>query len=286
MWENAFSGSAFLHVPKAAGSSVKNGLRSAGVVTLDYSALEAAHRTGCTCGDPVCRYAIAVENSFLREVSTHRPWVVDLGHLRLTADAVADLPPGLPIVVPLRPPPDRVVSLFLFNWTQYVYARRMRVVLSRRLTLAWNPRQRNRRGRRIFWGDADRSEVRSLVADVPQLGAYVADDGCSVLWRDWAAAALVSGGGPLFWYTDLLPDLTGERDPRWGRLTPVPMERLSIWLEREFGAVMPHVNRSIDRFEDLGVSAAADELRMVAAEYAAVDQRVWDQLQVRFRELP
>lgn len=286
IWANAFSGTAFLHVPKAAGSSVHSGLRSKGILTLDYRALVGAHRTSCRCSAPMCHHALEVEERFLREVRTDRPWVLDLGHLRLTADDAADLPPGLPIVVPLRPNPDRIVSLFLFNWTQYAYERDMRAVFSRSVTFAWSPGRRTRKGTRLFWGDADRSEVRSLIVEVPLLGAYIAADGRSVLWREWAEVGLASGTGNIFWYADLLPDLGGVDDSRWSRLVPIPMDQLAAWLERDFGVAMPHVNRSLDRFGDLDVHAAADELRAVAGDYAVRDEPTWSMLQARLGELP
>jgi len=285
LWENAYSGTAFLHVPKAAGTSVLAALKAASVPMVSYKDLRLAHRDQCRCGHPICRYAITMEERFLREVRTDRPWVLDLGHFALTADEVADLPPGLPIVVPLRNDVDRLVSLFLFDWTRYEYVRGMRAVITWRLTFAWNPRQRTRWGSRLMWGDTERAALEALVSTVPLMAAYLAGDGRSVLWREWAESALAPRTYEPFRYSELLPDLNGVDDPRWSRLVPVPMGELASWLERDFGAAMPHVNRSLMSFGDLDVLAAADELRTVVSDYVKQDASTWSQLQARLLEV-
>ena len=278
IFEAAPRGTAFLHAPKAAGSSVVHAIETAHRPVIRLAELSGLHSPECACTDPICRAARRHETEGVEGIRRGGPWLLDLGHYALTAEEAADIPPGMPIVVPLRSNEQRVVSLFRFNVTQYTYGRGLRIVLTPKITLAWNPHQRAPLGNRVVWGNDHRASVLNWMRVAREMAHYVAPDGRTLLWRDWAAAALGGDQRGLFWYHELLPGLASAADPRWPRLARVPVADLGSWLRDAFGAELSHANQSRRELPGLDLAAAAAELQASASDYTAVDGEIMELL--------
>ena len=278
IFEAAPRGTAFLHAPKAAGSSVVHAIETAHRPVIRLAELSGLHSPECACTDPICRAARRHETEGVEGIRRGGPWLLDLGHYALTAEEAADIPPGMPIVVPLRSNEQRVVSLFRFNVTQYTYGRGLRIVLTPKITLAWNPHQRAPLGNRVVWGHEHRAGILQWLRLGREMAYHVAPDGRTLLWREWAASALGEGLRGLFWYHELLPGLHSTADPRWSRLVRIPMADLEAWTLDAFGAAMPHVNRSIREQPGLDIASATAELSAAASDYTAVDREIMELL--------
>lgn len=281
VWENAATGTVFLHVPKAAGSSFWEAQGRGRIPCLNYYAMRGAHTVGCRCGDSACRLAIAMEEEFLRNLRPGQRWTINFGHHALTVHDAMDIPPEMPIVVPLRPNDERIVSVLRFDLSRYSYAKAMQVLLTPRVSFCWSPGKRTQRYEAVLWGDKGRAEILELIQLRESMKRYVGDDARTVLWRAWATDALRPTRPTPFWYAEMLPGLTGPDDPRWQRLHPIPMQQLGAWTEETFGVKMGHVNRSGDGFGAFDVVTATAELRAAADTYTAHDAATWDLLQVR-----
>jgi hypothetical protein len=196
----------------------------------------------------------------------------------MTVEEAADIPQEMQIVVPLRANEQRVVSLFRFNFTQYEYVRGLRTFFSPRVTIAWNPRSRSPLGNRVTRGHEYRHAIQNWVHVGETMSNYIASDGRTLLWRRWADDALGPAPRGLFWYRELLPGLASRSDPRWGRLRRVPTGDLDAWTREEFGAKMPHANRSTRELPGVDLAAAAAELLDEAPGFVLADRATWELL--------
>jgi hypothetical protein len=274
IYEGAPRGTGFLHAPKAAGTSVIYGIKNAGVPVVRFAALRQMHSPQCRCAQPLCRAAQDHEAWAVEGIRRGGPWLLDLGHWALTVEEAADIPECMPIVVPMRSNEQRIVSLFRFNLAQYVYGCGLRAILTPKVTFAWNPRRRSQLGRRVAWGHEHRRSVQEWMRISDAMSHYIAPDGKTLLWREWAFDAIGSGQRRLFWYRELLPGLEGTDDPRWPRLVRVPVPELGQWTRDTFGAEMIHVNASIRELPGLDLVAAVAELRAAASDYASEDREI------------
>ena len=278
IYDAAPRGTAFLHVPKAAGTSLVQSVIAARRPVVRCALLNDMHSPDCVCTDPVCRAGRDHEEQVLAGIRGGGPWLLDLGHWALTVEEAADIPSGMPIVVPLRRNEQRVVSLFRYNVTQYAYGQGLCTVLTPAMTLAWNPRRRNAYGDWFIAGHEHRASVLNWMRVASEMARYVAPDGRTLLWRDWAAAALGVDQRGLFWFHELLPGLASAADPRWPRLARVPVADLGSWLRDAFGAELSHANRSRRELPGLDLASAAAELQASAPDYTAVDREIMELL--------
>jgi hypothetical protein len=276
--EYASNGTVLLHAPKAAGTSLLLAVEKARLPIVAYERLLRMHTPDCRCTDPICQSGQTHEAQALEGIRSGLPWLLQFGHRAMTVQEADDIPAGMPIVVPMRSNEDRIVSLLRYNCTVYMWGRDLRTYFSPMLTLAWNPRRRSALGNRVTRGHLHRQNIRDWVSLSETMSRYIDSEG-NVLWRDWADVALGPGPHALFWYGELLPELSNRDDPRWRRLMPIPVEGMDAWTRDTFGIGLPHANRSALELPGLNLASAVAELRAAAPEIVEADRKTFEMLQ-------
>lgn len=275
IYANADTGTAFLHTPKAAGSTVAVALRRRRAV-LSLGDVAGSHRPGCACGSAECRARARHERRFLSRLRPGEPWVLNLGHLRLTREEAADIPPGMPLVVPLRDSAERLVSYFRYYWTVAEAAPHSRVLVTRRHALTWNPSVGVPLAS-VPRLSRDPRKVAAVRANQHLPAQYVEEDGYRIRWQAWLTDALAAGSSP-FLYRDLLPDLQSTHDPRWARLVPMTVPDVVRWAETVSGGPAPRRNVSRTTSSRYDLERAAAAVSELAAERVHADAEMWELL--------
>lgn len=283
IYAHSSSGTAFLHVPKSAGSAVLGALEVRHPV-LHLDRVGGAHRHGCPCRAAECRARARHERTFLSRLRQGQAWVLNLGQFRLTSEEARDIPAEMPIIVPLRNSADRLVSYFRYYWTMAEAARHSRVLVTRRHAMTWMLTPGGTLGNipRFSRDPLKVSEVQRFQF-LPS--TYLQNDGYGIRWEEWLDDALGEASS-LFLYSDLLPDMLSPVDPRWSRLVPMRIPEVVRWVEEDLGTrvSLRNVSRTSSRRFDL--EAAAARLEEVAADLVAGDSEIWQALSLQSRGNP
>jgi hypothetical protein len=283
IYAHSSSGTAFLHVPKAAGSAVLAALEKKHPV-LHMHRVCGAHEPGCTCRSAQCRARARHELTFLSRLKGGRPWILNLGHFQLTSEEAQDIPAEMPIIVPMRNSEERLISYFRYYWTMVEAAQRSRVLVTRRHTFTWMLASGVPRGK-IPRLSRDPHEVLEVQQFQFQPINYVQPDGYGIRWRKWLDDALSEESSP-FLYRDLLPDLRTSSDLRWSRLVPMSVTDVVRWAEKEMGTRVRPRNVSRRSSSQFDLAQAMQLVGEVAADRVAGDAELWRELSSQSRANP
>lgn len=263
----------FLHIPKAAGTTVRSTLGRSGAL-LNLEIAETPHGPDCQCSAARCRARRKHERLFLRRVKASRKlWCLDFGHRPITNAELQSLPKGLSVLVPLRPTQDRLESYLRYYFLMANAATSSHVVTFDERGITWNLRRAQGRANlprlSLNW-----SQIETVRSFRYWPTVYVNPDGTVALHR-WVTDAALSLGHP-FLYRDLLPDLSEAQDLHSQFLRPMPVPQLLRWLGQEFDVQFGMLNQSSGVANPWLASTDMTEFTKIKREFSLLDDQVWE----------
>lgn len=273
IWFYSHSCVGFLHVPKAAGTTVRRALERTGAF-LDIEIVETPHGPDCSCSAPRCQARRSHERSFLRQIKRERgPWCLNFGHRPITGAELQSLPEGLRILVPLRPTQDRIESYLRYYFLMANAASKSHVITFNEKGVTWNLQRSTGRAQvpRLSFKWSDIETVRGFRYQSP---VYVNPDS-TVALRRWIADAMSEHARP-FYYRDFLPDLTESFSLHAQFLRPMGIPQLMEWLRQKFNVRPTALNRSSGLRNPWLDSTDLTEFPRIARQFSQIDDESWE----------